>query len=239
MRPYSILFVDDDEKLLELLKEYFTKEQFAVDTASDGQEAFERLLKQQPDILVLDVMMPGRSGFDICRQIRQTQELHTLPIIMLTARVEEPDRFVGLEMGADDYLGKPFSMRELGARIRAVLRRTNTGTTSEPRQSDKLRFGTLILSVSTHTLKKSGQTVELTPTEFSIIRLFMEHPYQVFSRLQLMEAARGFAFEGYERTIDAHIRNLRRKIDETAQSCIETVYGIGYRFRGEAGEEDV
>ncbi len=232
MQPYKILFVDDDEKLLALLTEYFTNEQFAVSTASNGSEAWAQINKLRPDILVLDVMLPGQSGLDICRQIRQQPELRSLPIIMLTARVEEPDRFVGLEIGADDYLGKPFSMRELGARIRAVLRRTHREMDAPAISPDVLNYGPLTLSIQEHTLQKGGELVELTPTEFAILQLFMEHPRQVFSRLQLLEASRGFAFEGYERTIDAHIRNLRRKLAEGDSSCIETVYGLGYRFRG-------
>lgn len=233
MQAYKILFVDDDEKLLSLLNDYFTNEQFTVLTAGNGEEAFAVLSTEHPDIMVLDVMLPGHSGFDICRQIRQNPELKELPIIMLTARVDEPDRFVGLEMGADDYVGKPFSMRELGARIRAVLRRNHPEITVPSANNGSLTFKSLSLSVQEHTLKKAGQLIELTPTEFSILQLFMEHPRQVFSRLQLMEASRGFAFEGYERTIDAHIRNLRRKIDDERDSYIETVYGIGYRFRGD------
>ena len=233
MQAYKILFVDDDEKLLSLLNDYFTNEQFTVLTAGNGEEAFAVLSKEHPDIMVLDVMLPGHSGFDICRQIRQNPELKELPIIMLTARVDEPDRFVGLEMGADDYVGKPFSMRELGARIRAVLRRSHPEITVPSADNSSLTFKSLSLSVQEHTLKKAGQLIELTPTEFSILQLFMEHPRQVFSRLQLMEASRGFAFEGYERTIDAHIRNLRRKIDDEKDSYIETVYGIGYRFKGD------
>ncbi len=233
MQSYKILFVDDDEKLLALLVEYFTQEQFVVYTARNGNEALAQIKGTRPDILVLDVMLPGQSGLDICRQIRQHTEFHSLPIIMLTARVDEPARFVGLEMGADDYLGKPFSMRELGARIRAVLRRTHLDMAVPAISPGVLNFGALSLSIQEHMLKKAGQQVELTPTEFAILQLFMEHPRQVFSRLQLMEASRGFAFEGYERTIDAHIRNLRRKLDEGSSSCIETVYGIGYRFRGD------
>ena len=232
MQPYKILFVDDDEKLLVLLTEFFVREQFIVAAARNGQEAWQEIHSARPNLVVLDVMLPGDSGFDICRQIRQSPDFQELPIIMLTARVEEPDRFVGLEMGADDYLGKPFSMRELGARVRAVLRRTHKEPAPEGRSGD-LTFGPLALSIQEHTLKREGRLVELTPTEFSLLQLFMEHPRQVFSRLQLMEASRGFAFEGYERTIDAHIRNLRRKIDMDQKSCIETVYGIGYRFRGE------
>ncbi len=232
MTSYSVLFVDDDEKLLALLKEYFVKEQFSVTTARNGQEALDQIDRNPPDVLVLDVMMPGVSGFDVCRRIRQTSEYHTLPIILLTARGDEPDRYIGLEIGADDYVVKPFSMRELSARIRAVLRRTHPERQPAFSVPKELTFGPLSLSVQTHTLKKSGQLIELTPTEFSILQLFMEHPQQVFSRLQLMEASRGSAFEGYERTIDAHIRNLRRKIDDGKESHIETVYGIGYRFRG-------
>lgn len=234
MQPYSILFVDDDEKLLALLEEYFVQEQFNVATAKDGQQAFEILKHRKPDIMVLDIMMPGIDGLEICRRIRRSDEYSTLPIIMLTAKVEEPDRFIGLEMGADDYLAKPFSMRELGARIRAILRRSSPADFEEADDSNKeIVRGNLVLMIQEHTLMKDGEPVALTPTEFSLLQLFMEHPKQVLNRMQLLESTHGTAFDGYERTIDAHIRNLRRKIDDNPdESRIETVYGIGYRFRG-------
>ncbi len=234
MQPYSILFVDDDDKLLALLEEYFVQEQFNVATAKDGQQAFEILKHRKPDIMVLDIMMPGIDGLEICRRIRRSDEYSTLPIIMLTAKVEEPDRFIGLEMGADDYLAKPFSMRELGARIRAILRRSSPADFEEADDSNKeIVRGNLVLMIQEHTLMKDGEPVALTPTEFSLLQLFMEHPKQVLNRMQLLESTHGTAFDGYERTIDAHIRNLRRKIDDNPdESRIETVYGIGYRFRG-------
>lgn len=234
MRAYSILFVDDDEKLLALLQEYFAQEQFAVSVAKDGRKALDMLDDVKPDIMVLDIMMPGMSGLEVCREVRRSAVHGRLPIIMLTARAEEPDRFVGLEMGADDYLVKPFSMRELGARIRAILRRMDPLRGAErPESGQEIVRDGLVLQIREHTLVKDGQPVALTPTEFSLLQLFMKHPGQVFNRMQLLESTHGEAFDGYERTIDAHIRNLRRKIDEEpGMSRIETVYGIGYRFRG-------
>lgn len=238
MDNYSVLLVDDDPKLLDLLANYFNKEQFTVLTARDGEEALRIFRKEQPQLLVLDLMLPKIDGRDVCRTIRQDS---TVPIIMLTARDAEFDRLMGLELGADDYVTKPFSMRELVARVRALLRRTYGayGQQKEVAPETVIRAGTLELDLDRHILRRqeeggSWKPIELTPIEFSLLEVLMKSPGHVYNRLQLMENSHGFAFDGYERTIDAHIRNLRRKIEPDTKNprYILTVYGIGYKFGG-------
>jgi len=238
MDNYSVLLVDDDPKLLDLLVNYFQNEQFAVLTARDGEEALRVFRKKQPQMLVLDLMLPKIDGRDVCRTIRQES---TVPIIMLTARDAEFDRLMGLELGADDYVTKPFSMRELVARVRALLRRTYGayGQQKEVAPETVIRAGTLELDLDRHILRRqeeggSWKPIELTPIEFSLLEVLMKSPGHVYNRLQLMENSHGFAFDGYERTIDAHIRNLRRKIEPDTKNpqYILTVYGIGYKFGG-------
>ncbi|WP_337470445.1 response regulator transcription factor [Acidaminococcus fermentans] len=238
MDNYSVLLVDDDPKLLDLLVNYFTKEQFTVLAARDGEEALRIFRKEQPQLLVLDLMLPKIDGRDVCRTIRQDS---TVPIIMLTARDAEFDRLMGLELGADDYVTKPFSMRELVARVRALLRRTYGayGQQKERAPETVIRAGTLELDLDRHILrwKEEGdgwKPIELTPIEFNLLEVLMKSPGHVYNRLQLMENSHGFAFDGYERTIDAHIRNLRRKIEPDTKNprYILTVYGIGYKFGG-------
>lgn len=236
---YSVLLVDDDPKLLGLLENYFVKEGFTVLTARDGEEALRVFRKEQPQLLVLDLMLPKIDGRDVCRTIRQDS---TVPIIMLTARDAEFDRLMGLELGADDYVTKPFSMRELVARVRALLRRTYGayGQKAEAAPSTVIQTGTLKLDQDRHEVQRydagtdKWETIELTPIEFSLLEVLMKSPGRVFNRLQLMENSHGFAFDGYERTIDAHIRNLRRKIEPDTKNprYILTVYGIGYKFGG-------
>lgn len=238
MDNYSVLLVDDDPKLLDLLVNYFTKEQFTVLAARDGEEALRIFRKEQPQLLVLDLMLPKIDGRNVCRTIRQDS---TVPIIMLTARDAEFDRLMGLELGADDYVTKPFSMRELVARVRALLRRTYGayGQQKERAPETVIRAGTLELDLDRHILrwKEEGdgwKPIELTPIEFNLLEVLMKSPGHVYNRLQLMENSHGFAFDGYERTIDAHIRNLRRKIEPDTKNprYILTVYGIGYKFGG-------
>lgn len=238
MDNYSVLLVDDDPKLLDLLVNYFTKEQFTVLAARDGEEALRIFRKEQPQLLALDLMLPKIDGRDVCRTIRQDS---TVPIIMLTARDAEFDRLMGLELGADDYVTKPFSMRELVARVRALLRRTYGayGQQKERAPETVIRAGTLELDLDRHILrwKEEGdgwKPIELTPIEFNLLEVLMKSPGHVYNRLQLMENSHGFAFDGYERTIDAHIRNLRRKIEPDTKNprYILTVYGIGYKFGG-------
>ena len=227
--PYSVLVADDDANLRKMLQEYFQKENFIVYTARDGLEALTAVQQYKPSILLLDLMLPELDGLEVCRRLRRQSPV---PIIMLTARDDEADRLVGLEIGADDYVTKPFSLRELAARVRALLRRSY----GEILQAEEvLRSGELELDIGQHILRRSGMSIELTPIEFSLLEMLMRSPKRVFNRLQLMENTHGFAFDGYERTMDAHIRNLRRKIeaDSRKPEYILTVYGIGYKFGGE------
>lgn len=244
----TVLVVDDDAKLRSLLKDFLQGEHWQVRTAADGLEALAAVRAQRPSIIVLDLMMPKLDGIEVCRRVRQTSQV---PIIMLTARDDEVDKLLVLEIGADDYLVKPFSLRELAARMKAILRRTEgmsgkfagEGADQNPSADDSLQYGELRLNSRLHTAELQGRPLTLTPIEFSMLELFMRHPQQVFNRLQILDATHGFAFEGYERTIDAHIRNLRKKIEQDthAPKYIQTVYGIGYRFGGgnSGGEHDV
>lgn len=224
MAGERILVVDDDDNLRQVVTEYLRSEGFATSEAADGPAALAAWRQQQPDLLVLDWMLPGQSGLDVARQIRQQD---ATPIIMLTARSEEADKLLGLELGADDYLTKPFSMRELVARIHAVLRRARAGT-GEADADDLIAFGDIAIDLAAHTVRRSGEEVALTATEYKLLTLLAHHPNRVYSRLQLMEAAVGDYYEGYERTIDSHISHLRRKLG--LESLIQTVYGTGYKL---------
>ncbi len=221
----KLLIVDDKLELRQLLRSYLVEEGFEVNTAGNGQEALFAARQHKPDLIILDLMMPEMSGFEFLRAFRRESET---PVIVLTARLEENDKVVGLELGADDYVTKPFSMRELTARIRAVLRRMDKAVAAP----DRLRRGRIELDRTSRLVLVDGREVELTPSEFEILSAFMETPGKVFSRLELLERIQGDAYEGYERTIDVHIRNLRLKIepDPANPHYIETVYGAGYRF---------
>ncbi len=225
---YSVLIVDDDRKLLDILKTNFLKENFIVYTAVDGLDALSAVKAHSPSVIILDLMLPKLDGYEVCRRIRQN---NNVPIIMLTARDDETDRLVGLGIGADDYVTKPFSMRELVARVRALLRRSYENIVAAPQI---LHSNGLELDLSQHIAKRDDDIIELTPIEFNLLEIFMKNPKRVFNRLQLMENTHGFAFDGYERTIDGHIRNLRRKIEPNTKKpqYILTVYGIGYKFGG-------
>jgi DNA-binding response OmpR family regulator len=225
----KILVVDDDEKIVKVLVTYLTNEGYVTETAYDGLVALKKVDQFNPDIVLLDVMLPGMDGWGVCKEIRRTSNV---PIIMLTARDEEADRIIGLEIGADDYVTKPFSPREVIARIRAILRRVKPK--DEWDEKSVLRLGEILLQHHNRSLTVKGIPVEVTPTEYKILELFMEHPDQVFSRLQLIEKVQGYAFEGYERTIDSHIKNLRKKLGESGSPpYIKTVYGVGYKMEGE------
>lgn len=221
----TVLVVDDAENLRMLLKSYLTQEGYRVVTAADGRQALFVAREEKPDIIILDLMMPEMSGYDFMRAYSKEGNA---PIIMLTAKMEESDKVLGLELGADDYVTKPFSMRELAARIRAVLRRAGKATP----QAEILRAGDIILDRSGRLVQVKGKTVNLTPSEFDLLAAMMAEPGRAFSRMDLLALLQGTAFEGYERTIDVHIRNLRTKVEpEPAQPrYIETVYGYGYRF---------
>jgi len=197
--------------------------------AYDGEEALHVLRRDKPDLLILDLMLPVRDGWQLTRLVRSEQALRHTPIIMLTARSEEADRVVGLELGADDYVTKPFSPREVVARVRAVLRRL----VPEASAPYVLRLREAELDLGAHRLCVSGQPVDLTPSEFEILRVMMQNPGHAFTRLELIESAFGYAYEGMERTVDSHAKNLRRKLapEDEPQTYIETVYGVGYRLR--------
>jgi len=226
----SVLIVDDDVKLVELLQTYFEQEQFLVYTAYDGIEAVELVAKRKPDIMILDIMLPGMDGREVCRKIRQNNDV---PIIMLTAKDDESDRLVGLGIGADDYVTKPFSMKEVVARAKVILRRMH-GEVVE--KKTVLQFREITIDLDRHQVKRSGEVLDLTPTEFKLLEVLARAPERVYSRFQLMENTQGYAFDGYERTIDAHIRNLRRKLEPDSRNpqYVVTVYGVGYKFAGES-----
>jgi DNA-binding response OmpR family regulator len=224
----TILVVDDEPQIVRLLRAYLEEAGFRVVIASDGEQALYVARHEKPDLVVLDLLMPRMDGLEFTRRIRRERDV---PIIMLTARAEETDRIVGLELGADDYVTKPFSPREVIARVRAVLRRAQ----APPEPPSVLRTGPLIMDRATHTVTVSGQPVNLTPTEFGILESLMTTPGRVFRRDELLETVQGVAFEAYERTVDAHIKNMRRKIepDPAHPRYVLTVRGIGYRINPE------
>jgi DNA-binding response OmpR family regulator len=223
----TILVVDDERRIINLVRVYLEQAGYRVVTAVSGQEALFVARHEKPDLVVLDIMMPGMDGWEFTRRFRQENQA---PIIIVTARVEDSDKVLGLELGADDYVTKPFSPRELVARVRAVLRRTGQATIS-PRV---LRSGPLCLDAEAHTVSLDDHPVDLTPTEFDLLAALMTRPGRAMSRLELLEAAQGDAYEGYERTIDVHIKNLRRKIEADPRNpqFVQTVFGVGYRFAG-------
>lgn len=231
MERLVALLVDDDVKITTLLATYFSKEGFDVLLAHDGPAAIAQLEAKKPDIMVLDLMLPGMDGWEVCRRARR---LGDVPIIMLTARDEEVDRLIGLEMGADDYVTKPFSPREVVVRAKVILRRSR-GKTNEKSAVGMGEVNGFRLDKDAFRAWYEECELELTPTEFRILELLCSSPGRVFSRMQIVEQVQGYAFEGYERTIDAHIKNLRRKIGETVQDAqpIQTVYGVGYKLAGE------
>jgi len=221
----KILIVDDKKELRTLLKQYLTQEGFEIFTAGDGQEALIHARQEKPDLVLLDLMMPEMGGFEFLR--RYNRESNT-PVIILTAKLEENDKVLGLELGADDYITKPFSMRELAARVRAVLRRMEKSSLEQ----DVLRLADITLDRLGRAVTVGDRLVDLTPSEFELLATFMAAPGRAFTRLELLDRLQGTAFEGYERTIDVHIRNLRTKIeaDDARPRYVETVYGVGYRF---------
>jgi len=225
----TILVVDDAESLRTMLRTYLTQEGFRVVAAANGREALFVARQERPDLIVLDLMMPELGGYDFINAYRREGEA---PIIILTAKLEESDKVLGLELGADDYLTKPFSLRELTARIRAVLRRADKNGSGP---SAVLRVGDLVLDRGSRTVSAGGAPADLTPSEFDLLATLMTTPGRVFSRLELLDRLQGDAYEGYERTIDVHIRNLRTKIEPDPRNprYVVTVYGIGYRLAAE------
>jgi DNA-binding response OmpR family regulator len=225
--PPTLLIIEDEPELVRVLRSYLEQAGYSVLSALRGDTGLSLWEDKHPDLVILDLNLPGMDGLDVARHIRH-KETHRTPIIMLTARADETDQLIGLELGADDYIPKPFSPRIVVARVKALLRRSDTPlATVKP-----LQIADLIIDKVGHTLTRDGDAIELTPTEFNLLLTLASQPGRVFSRLQLLEAAQGVAYEGYERTIDAHIKNLRAKVelDPRKPKYIETVFGVGYRF---------
>lgn len=221
----KILVVDDEPQILKVLQAYLEKDGYQVVSAMDGKQALEVFSREDPTFVILDLNLPGLDGLEVCREMRRSS---SVPIMMLTARVEEVDKLIGLELGADDYVVKPFSPREVVARVKTILKRVNAGTL----KGEIIQAGNLTINLGQHTVNLNGRLIELTPTEFQILVTLATNPKRVFSRLQIMEHAQGDAFEGYERTIDAHIKNLRIKLEPDPRKpiYIQTVFGLGYKF---------
>ena len=220
-----ILVVDDEEMIVRTVKAYLDQEGFKTYTAYDGEEALRAFNEKGPDLIILDLMLPKLSGIEVTKRIRSTS---TVPIIMLTAKASEADRVVGLELGADDYVVKPFSPRELVARVRAVLRRID----GETGANERIACGKLEIDLRSREVTVDGKAVELTPTEFDLLSYLAHHPGQVFTRLQLLREVQGYTYDAFARTIDTHVKNLRRKVEENPKDpkYILTVHGVGYRF---------
>ena len=237
MKP-GILVVDDDRKTLELLRLYLERAGFVVRTAHDGPAALEQVAQEPPDLVVLDLMLPRVDGLDVCHELRR-QTSPAVPIIMLTARTTEEDKLLGLDTGADDYVTKPFSPRELVARVKAVLRRSAAVLAGEPDRDPATRVGELEIDHLRHEARLAGQPVRLTPREFRILQVLARAPGRPVSRLELVERGFGFDYEGLERTVDVHIANLRRKIepDSGQPTYVLTVPGVGYKLADPSNTE--
>jgi two-component system alkaline phosphatase synthesis response regulator PhoP len=223
-----ILVIDDEPKIVKQARDYLERSGFRVVTAGDGKTALAQARHERPDLIVLDLNLPEMDGLDVCRALRRESDV---PIIMLTARVDEADRLIGLELGADDYITKPFSPRELVARVRAVLRRVRGGV----HQPGLVRAGDLEIDLQGHRVVRGGEDIDLTRSEFNLLALLAQHPGQTFSRAQLLDRLHGVAYDGYDRSVDAHVKNLRRKleIDPSEPRYVLTVYGVGYKFTDE------
>ncbi|MGD1973382.1 MAG: response regulator [Desulfobacterales bacterium] len=224
MTSKHILIVEDEEKIASLLGDYLKAADFRTSTQNNGDRVISQIKKDPSDLILLDIMLPGKNGIELCREIRQ---FSNVPIIMITARVEEIDRLLGLELGADDYICKPFSPREVVARVKAIFRRLHAKPLSQ-----NLVIGSICLDDKAHQVMIDKQVLSLTPNEFGLLKVMMSQPNRVFSRNELINRIQGYDFEGYDRTIDTHIKNLRKKIAERlpGQEIISTVYGVGYKF---------
>lgn len=224
----TILVVDDEPKIVRQARDYLERGGFRVIEAADGKTALVRARSERPDLIVLDLNLPQMDGLDVCRALRRESEV---PIIMLTARVDETDRLIGLELGADDYITKPFSPRELVARVRAVLRRVQGGV----HQPGLVRVGDLEIDLEGHRVTRAGEAIHLTRSEFNLLATLAQHPGQTFTRAQLLDRLYGVAYDGFDRSVDAHIKNLRRKLeaDPAEPRFVLTVYGVGYKFTDE------
>jgi len=229
--PERILVVDDEESIVQLVAYNLRRAGYEVITAGNGEDALHLFRTESPDLVVLDVMLPGADGFEVCKELRRESDK---PILMLTARSEEIDRVIGFEIGADDYVAKPFSPRELVGRVKAILRRSRKDPEPAEPESEALLFGPLSINFATYEVTCSGRRVDLTPTEFQILKVLAQNPSRVFSRDELVDRVMGQDFFGDVRTIDVHIRHLRSKIEENPSEpkFIETVRGAGYKFAG-------
>jgi DNA-binding response OmpR family regulator len=230
MAQSRVLIVDDEPRITEVVRAYLERDGFQVASASSGKQALERAASYNPDLIILDLNLPDIDGLEVCRTIRKTS---SVPIIMLTGRGEEVDRIVGLELGADDYVTKPFSAREIVARVRAVLRRQ--GTASLAAQAGII--GNLVIDGARYEAACRGRRLDLTTTEFKLLAALAESPGRVYSRANLLDAVQGIDYEGYERNIDAHVKNLRQKMAASPEACgchIETVRGVGYKLEVDA-----
>lgn len=222
----TILIIEDEPELVKVVRSYLEQAGFTVLSAGRGDTGLSTWEHKRPDLVILDLNLPGMDGLDVAREIRRKSQT---PILMLTARVEETDQLIGLELGADDYVTKPFSPRVVVARVRALLRRAGTA----PAAPNVLRAADLEIDLDAHIVTRAGEPVELTPTEFNLLTTLAGQTGRAFTRLQLLEASQGVSYEGYERTVDAHIKNLRAKLEKDPKNpdYIETVFGVGYRFK--------
>ena len=224
----KILIVDDDENIANLISLYLTKECFETHIEHDGESSVEAFKTFKPDLILLDIMLPGMDGYDVCRTIRKESNV---PIIMLSAKTEVFDKVLGLELGADDYMIKPFDSKELVARVKSVLRRYQPGTTTDEKDDDKiLEFKDLTINLSNYEVIYKGEHVEMTPREIELLYFLASSPNQVFNREQLLEQIWGYDFAGDTRTVDVHIKRIREKLPETDEWAISTVWSVGYKF---------
>lgn len=225
MTPQQIIVVEDEKKIADVLKDYLQQAGFTVTCLNRGDEVIDTIKSCNPDLILLDLMLPGTDGISVCRQVRRFSDL---PIIMVTAKVDEIDRLIGLEIGADDYICKPFSPREVVARVKAVLRRTQPNQAA----SQQLVAGPITVDEHNREVTVDGRPISLTPSEFGLLVVLIAAPGRVFSRGELLDRVQGYKFEGYDRTIDSHIKNLRKKIANILpdQEIIQTIYGVGYKF---------
>jgi DNA-binding response OmpR family regulator len=226
MAKYKILVVDDDRNIVDLVRLYLERDGYQVLVAYDGLEALKLARQRRPDLIVLDLLLPEVEGLDVCRILQAESKV---PIIMLTAKTTEEDKLIGLELGADDYVTKPFSPRELVARVRAVLRRVGQ---EAPEGPTEMHFADLVIDRRSHEVRVRGEVVDLTPTEFRLLEVLAEEPGRAFTRLELLDRVFGYDFVGFERTVDVHVKNLRKKIelDPKQPTYVQTVYGVGYKF---------
>jgi two-component system alkaline phosphatase synthesis response regulator PhoP len=233
MAQNRVLIVDDEPRITEVLRVYLERDGFQVADANNGRQAIERAASYKPDLIILDLNLPDIDGLEVCRTIRKSSGV---PIIMLTGRGEEVDRVVGLELGADDYVTKPFSAREIVARVRAVLRRQAAASPA----AEKVTIGNLVIDSARYQAACRGRRLDLTTTEFKLLAALAESPGRVYSRANLLDAVQGIDYEGYERNIDAHVKNLRQKMAANPEACgcrIETVRGVGYKLEVDAGAD--